>query len=63
MVHHRATIMPYYHSGDENEQFETLINIQGSTKVEKYPKMLALWFFGHKYNKKHKILGKTQRGW
>ena len=42
MVHHRATIMPYYHSGDENEQFETLINIQGPTKVEKYPKMLAL---------------------
>ena len=39
MVHHRATMMPYYYLEDQNEHFEYLINIQGPTETEKHPKM------------------------
>ena len=57
MVHHRDTIMPYSYSGDQNEQFESLINIQGPTEAEKHLKMSQPSdFFGTK-------MRKTQNSW
>ena len=39
MVYHRGTIMPYSYSGDQNDHFECLINVQGPKESEKYIKM------------------------
>ena len=53
LVPYSAIIMPYSYSGDQNKQFEYLINILGATESKKYLKMLRSSDFYALYVKKN----------
>ena len=51
MVHYSAKIMLYSYSGDQNEHFEYLINIQGPTETEKHTQNARVFRFFSNYLK------------
>ena len=51
MVYHRATMMPYCYSEDQNKHFEYLINIQGPTETEKHTQNARVFRFFSNYLK------------